>query len=191
VLSAGLALAQLDSNTLTVTASRTSNPEPDQAVFLVTVESGLATPLGDVLAALQGSGITLANFSGVGGSASLSLISPVPGNLVTLPQPSIGWAFRLPVPLGSTKDTVAALTRLQQSIAQSKNGLTLSFQIQGTQVSPQARQSQACVWSDLIADARAQAQKTAGSAGFTVVSILSMSGSTSVCSVTAKFAVGR
>jgi uncharacterized protein YggE len=69
--------------------------------------------------------------------------------------------------------------------------MTLSFQIQGTQVSPQARQSQACVAADLIADARAQAQKTAGSAGFTVLSVVSISGTTSGCSVTVKFAVGR
>jgi hypothetical protein len=150
----------------------------------------VSTTLGDVLAVLQGSGITLANFSNVTTSPLLSFIAPAP-NLLTPPQPSIEWGFRLTVPLGSTKDTVAALTQLQQSIAQSKNGLTLSFQIQGTQVSPQTPQSQPCVAADLIADARAQAQKTAGSTGLTVLSILSMSGTTSGCSVTVKFAVGR
>src|SRR5437016_5851611 len=101
---AALAFGQLDSNTVTVTASRTSNPQPDQAVFVVTVQSGLSTTLGDVLAALQGSGITLADFSGVGGYSSLRSVFPIPPDLLTLPPPGIEWAFRLTAPLGSTKD---------------------------------------------------------------------------------------
>ncbi len=184
-MSAGLALAQLDSNTVTVTASRNANPEPDQAIFYIAVDSGLTTTLGDVLSALQPSGITLANFSGVSTLwNSVTSISDQP------PQ-GIVWTFTQAVSLTSTKSTVATLTQLQQRIAQSNSGLTLFFQIQRTQVSPQARQAQPCVAADLIADARAQAQTTAGSAGFTVLSILSMSGSTSGCSVTVTFAVGR
>jgi uncharacterized protein YggE len=186
LLSAGLAFAQLDSNTVTVTASRTSNPEPDQAVFVVTVESALTTALGDVLAALQGSGITLANFSGVTTVPTiLAVLQPEPSS--PQPQPPILWMFTLDVPLGSTKDTVAALTRLQQSIAVGKSGLMLNFEIGRTQVSPQARQAQPCVAVDLISDARAQAQKTAASAGLTVLSVVSISGSTSICSATVTF----
>src|SRR5437879_1708715 len=60
-----LAFAQLDSNSVTVTASRNVNLQPDQTVFSVRVDSGLNTSLDDILIALQGSGIGIGNFSGV------------------------------------------------------------------------------------------------------------------------------
>src|SRR6266853_4167773 len=62
---ASLISAQTDSNSVTVTASRTTTIQADQALFNITVTSGLNTSLDDVLAALQGSGITTANFSGL------------------------------------------------------------------------------------------------------------------------------
>ena len=65
IVFASLAFGQLDSNSVTVTASRGVSVQADQAVFGVFVDSGLNTSLDDVLAALQGSGITVANFSGV------------------------------------------------------------------------------------------------------------------------------
>ena len=60
-----LAFGQLDSNSITVTASRNASLQPDQAVFAVSVQSGISASLDDVLAALQGSGITAANLSSV------------------------------------------------------------------------------------------------------------------------------
>src|SRR5579863_4641627 len=65
MLSGSLAFGQLDSNSITVSASRSTSLQPDLAVFAVTVQSGLSTSLADVIAALQGSGITQANFAGV------------------------------------------------------------------------------------------------------------------------------
>src|SRR5260370_6736842 len=64
---ASLISAQTDSNSVTVTASRTTTTtvQIDQALFGITVASDLNTSLDDVLAALQGSGITIANFSGL------------------------------------------------------------------------------------------------------------------------------
>src|SRR5580704_11808840 len=59
------ALAQHDSNVLTVTATRILNLQPDQASLIVNVYSGLNTALADVLAALQPANVTAANFTNV------------------------------------------------------------------------------------------------------------------------------
>jgi hypothetical protein len=168
VVSASLAFAQLDSNSITVNASRSAALQPDQALFVVSVQSDLNTSLSDVLAALQGSGITSANFAGISSSGTLNW------NGVTLP-PTLRWAFDLPVPLTKTKDTVAALTAVQQNIAQNNKSLKLSFSIQGTQVSQQLLQSQTCSLPDLLTDARTQAQKLADASGVTLGAILAMS----------------
>jgi hypothetical protein len=177
-VSASLAFAQLDSNSITVSSSRSANLQPDQALFGVFVQSDLNTSLSDVLAALQGSGITSANFSGV--SSNLGFILS-PGQ-----SPTLRWAFGFPVPLTKTKDTVAALTALQQNIAQNNKSMTLSFSIQGTQVSQQLQQSQTCSIPDLLGDARSQAQKLADAGGVTLGTILAMSSPTSSVATAAR-----
>ena len=169
-----LAFGQIDANSVTISASNSANLQPDQAVFGVTVQSGLNTGLDDVLAALQGSGITAANFSGV--STSQQTVYNGGVSSTTL---SLQWAFTLPAPLTNTKGTVASLTILQQNIAKLNSGLTLSFSIIGTQVSQQLAQSQSCSLSGLIANATAQAQSLAAAANLTVGRILALSSSTS------------
>jgi hypothetical protein len=169
------AFAQLDSNSVTVSAIRSVTQQPDQVLFAVTVQSGLNTSLDDVVAALQGSGITAANFSGVSMGANLVLnLQP------TMAPPLLQWIFALPAPLAKIKDTIATLTALQKGIAQQNNGLTLSFNVQGTQVSAQSQQSHVCPTADLLADATTQAQKLAAAAGLSLGSVLAMSGGTSV-----------
>jgi len=176
-LSAPLAFGQLDSNSLTVTASRGVSLQPDQALFGVFVDSSTVTSLDDILAALQGSGVTIANFSGVSTSTATLILGgpptplpPGPGGPVMLE-----WAFALPVSLAKITSTIKTLTGLQQSIMQNNSGLTLSFSIVGTQVSPQLQQMQTCVLADLISDAQAQAQKVAAAAGLGVGNILALS----------------
>jgi uncharacterized protein YggE len=172
-----LAFGQLDSNSITVSVSNNATLQPDQAVFSVTVQSSISSSLDDVLAALQGSGITAANFTGVstqGQSIAILSAGPPP-----IPVPTLGWMFSLPVPLTNTKATVATLTTLQQNIAKLNNGMTLSFNIVGTQVSQQLAQSQTCSLSALIASATTQAQNLASAAGLTLGSILALSSATS------------
>lgn len=168
LLSATALFGQLDSNSVTVTASRNATLQPDQVVFSVRVESGLNTSLDDVLTALAGSGITQANFTGINTSQVVFT-----GNVQ--PQSGIEWLFSLPAPLAKIKETVVTLTTLQQNIAKQRKGLAMNFSVQGTQVSPQLQQSQTCSITDLLADARAQAQKLASAAGFTADTILAMS----------------
>ncbi len=167
-LLAPLAFAQLDTNSITVSVSRSSTVQPDQVVFAVTVQSGLNASLDDVLAALQGSGITAANLAGVSSN------NPSPYT-----QSTILWTFTLTAPFSKQKDTVTSLTALEQTVAQGKSGLTLSFTVAGTQVSAQALQSQTCSLTGLISDAQAQAQSIAAAAGVTVGPVLALSSATS------------
>jgi uncharacterized protein YggE len=182
LLLSGLAFAQ---NSITVTATRNSSVQPDQAVFRVSVTSGLTTGRDDVIAALQGSGIGLANFSSV-----YSIQNYVNNQLVTVLQ----WNFTLTVPLANLKPTIDTFTGLQMSLAKGTTGMTLSFSVQGLQASPQAQQAQPCSLAGLISDARAQATSIANAAGSTVGSILAVTNSVSdtavICSATVKFALG-
>src|SRR5690348_16326277 len=101
------ASGQLDANSITVTASRAIVPgQPDQAVFSVLVQSVLGTNLDDVIAALQGSSITVANFSGL--SSPFLNVGTGVGIPTQVPQ-ALDWSFRFPVPFSKTKDTVTML----------------------------------------------------------------------------------
>jgi len=181
---ASLAVAQTDSNSITVTASRNTNLPADQVVFGVSVSSGFNASLDDVLGALQGSGITLASFTGVSSPPAFVISIPVVAIAPVIPAPALQWSFTLAAPLSKIKDTISTLTTVQQNVAKKNNGLSVSVQIQGAHVSPQAQQSQICALPDLIADARGQAQKLADAAGLGVGVILAMSSATSSATAT-------
>src|ERR1700733_9332450 len=101
-----LAFGQLDSNSITVSVSQNASLQPDQAIFAVSVQSSITTGFDDVLAALQGSGITTANFSGWSTQQGTVGATTLPGG--QLPPVMLVWTFSLPVPLANTKATVAS-----------------------------------------------------------------------------------
>jgi hypothetical protein len=152
--------AQLDPHTLTIAATRSINLQPDQVVFGLSVSSNAVPTLDQVVAALSGLGITSANLTGVSNNYA---------------PPSFQWNFTLAVPLSSLMATIGSLTKLQTTIAQNNSGLTLTFYVDGTEISQQLQQSQSCSNSDLIADATAQGQKLAAAAGLTLGPILKLS----------------
>ena len=154
LLAAAPAFAQLETDTISVTASRLVVLQPDQTVFLVYAVSGPTRNLDEVLAALAGTGITAANLE--------SVRSDVEGRLQ--------WSFTLPVLFAKVPSTIATLTGLQDGVRGVVNNV--SFGVQGTQVSEQARQAQSCKEADLISDAQAQAQKLAVAAGYSLGPIL-------------------
>jgi hypothetical protein len=184
-------------NSITVTATRGVNAPPDLVQIAVDVTSPVDAGRDDVLAALKGSPITSANFAGV--RTVQQFVPPGP------PASLLDWTFVLTAPLGNFKATIAQLSALQQIVAQNKNGMSLSFSVQGTQVSPQAQQGTTCSTADLLSDARAQAQKMAAAADAGLGSVLAMSGASvtqagsvapfgaplalPVCSLTVKFAL--
>jgi uncharacterized protein YggE len=174
-VAAPLAFAQLDSNSVTVTAARNANLQSDQAVFAVAVDTPLDVSLNDVVAALQGAGITLSNFAGVRSSGSFIGIPVTPPQ----PPPQVEWTFGLPVAISRLSETATQLNTVQQGVVKNNKGWTMSFSVQGTQVSLPLQQSQTCSVADLIADARTQAQKLATAAGMNVGNVLAMMSSTS------------
>jgi hypothetical protein len=154
-------------NTITVTASRSTSTQADQVVLSADVSAPLDFSHDDVLAALQGSILSSANFSNV--RTTYQLVSP------DKQSESLIWTFLVTAPLANFKSTIAQFTALQQILAQKKNGMSLSYSVYGTQMSPQAQQP--CSTADLLNDARAQALKMASAAGAGVGSVLAMSGS--------------
>ena len=163
-----LGWAQLTQNSITVTATRTAQLQPDEVVFGVTVNTTLEGAQDEAVAALQGSGITAANFSNV---RNVQLYDPRGAN----PQTVLAWSFSLPAAFSNMKSTIELLTTIQKNAAGKKNIVSISFGPQGTQVSAKLQQSQTCALSDLIADARAQATKLSAAARMGVGAILAMS----------------
>jgi uncharacterized protein YggE len=159
-LAVGPAFGQLESNTVTISATRSISLQPDQVVYSLTVNSALNATLDQIVAALSGLGITSANLTGVNNNSA--------------PQ-TLQWSFALAAPFSNLGATIGSLIKLQQTITQNNSGLALTFSIAGTQVSAQLQQSQSCSNSGLIADATAQAQKLAAAAGLTLGPILKLS----------------
>jgi hypothetical protein len=86
--------------------------QPEEAVFSVTVSSGVDKSLDDVVAAVTGLGITATNLVQISSPLTAGSSSvPLPSNV---PAPSLGWTFQLAVPFSEMKDTTAALASLQK-----------------------------------------------------------------------------
>lgn len=176
------ALAQLDSNVLTVTATRSLNLQPDQASLLVNVTSNENTVLDDVLAALQPANITAANFTGV---------STTEGNSAILTQEAWYWSFTLTVPLAGLKGTLASLSMLQQSLLAAQNPMTVGYYVQSASFSPQLLASNPCPYTAVFSDAQTQGQTVATAAGITLGPVVGLSdGSGTVTQPAVEYATG-
>jgi uncharacterized protein YggE len=183
--------------TVTVTASRNAAVAADQGLFNVDVITGTEAALDDVVAAAQGSIVTAANFTSV---STVSRLDPTGKNY----RDYLDWSFTLTAPLSNLKATLGQLTALQMTVGAKNNGMTVSYSLRGTQTSVQALAGQNCAASDLVSDARAQAQKLAVAAGLSVGAVVAVSGTSVVtppsggfsagtyqptCSMTVKFAL--
>jgi len=159
--SASLAFGQLETDTITIQASRFVSSAPDQVSFYITVSADPTSSLDQIVAALSGLSITASSLSSMYGANDN--------------RGSLQWSFTLAAPLTKINATIASLIALQQSIVKNNNGMSLTFQMQGAYVSPQAFQSQSCSAKDLVADAQTQAQKVAVAAGFAIGPIVAIS----------------
>ena len=183
---------QLTPNSVTVTASRNTTPQPDSARFHIQISAAADVTREDVLAVAAAAGLTAANFTGV-------------SSYYNAPNAQgVTWNFSMTAPLTNLNSTMGLLIALQNSLAKDKK-YSLFFSISGSEVSPQ---SQGCVTTDLIADARAQASKLASAAGLSLGGVQALSGgvtgaaaaslgiggvgsvSSPVCSITVKFSLG-
>jgi hypothetical protein len=154
LISPAILFGQLNSSTITVTASRGSSQQPDEVSFGVTVESQITQGLNEVVRALTPVGVTQANLS--------SLYIRTTGTSSS-PTRTLAWNFDLRTPIARLKDETASLTSLAQTINRSNSGLGMSFSLGGSF----SQQSLTCDPAALIADARAQAQEIATAATVT------------------------
>ena len=154
-----LGWAQLLTNSIEITASRTASASPDQAAFDVLVGSDFGTSLADILSALSPAGITADNLVG---------LLPLPGLLFNMDS-SFAFLreFNLNVPLAKLTATASQLATLQKN-----SGLSITFSLHGVSTPP------ACVIGDLVADATVQAQKLADLANLRLGPVLAISDST-------------
>lgn len=155
------AFAQLESNSLTVNASRSSLVAPDQALFSIRVSAEPAVSLTQVLNGVQKAGVTGEHLTDVETDMQESGFRWV-------------WLFLLPVPLNNITDLQRTLTELQQSPDTATRGLSLSFSLVGARSSPTLITAQRCPVSELLAEARAEAQKMANAASLTLGPVLAI-----------------
>jgi uncharacterized protein YggE len=191
------AQATATDRTVTVTASRNASVAPDQGTITVDVVTPTDATLDDVLAVAQGSIVTAANFTSVYTSTSYDSTGKTYRDY-------LDWGFTLTAPLSNLKTTFGQLAALQVAVGTKNNGMAVSYSLRGTQTSAQALAGQNCAASDLVSDARAQAQKLAVAAGLSVGAVVAVSGTSVVtppsggfsagtyqpsCSLTVKFAL--
>lgn len=165
------AFGELDDNTLTVTSSRALTFQPDQVVISVTASFESTAVLDDVLPAVQSAGVTLANLSGVYTYNTPVTLGPN--------RQTNEWFFVLQVPFSNLGSELTALATLQRSI-QKNPARSLSYYVQGTQVSPQLSATGVCPYTALFQDAGAQAHTLASAAGVMLGPVVAISDETSV-----------
>jgi uncharacterized protein YggE len=150
--SAILAYGQLDSNSVTITASRNLSVPADQAILSMSVTTPATTTLDEVLAALAGQGVTTANLTGASTDTSVT------------------WNFTLSVPVSGLAATLNFLSNFQKNNA----ALQFTFSVAGAQASPAALAAQPCPFSDLFSDAQTQARDIAATMGRTIGPVLAL-----------------
>jgi len=150
---------------ISVTASRTSTPLPDQILISISVTSGITFGLDDISNVITQAGVPGASFS----SVYTAYTYDNKGNA----SPFLQWSFTLTAPLATLKNTIGQLLSAEAALSKQKLGIGLSFSTGALQTSPQAQP--ACSQAALIADATAQAQALAGAAGVSVGPITAMS----------------
>jgi hypothetical protein len=152
------AWGQLQTNSIIVAASRTLPAVPDQATFGVQVYSGFGPSLSDIVEAVSSAGVSASDFTGFG------FLNNLP------PNTSVEWDFSFTVPLSALGGAINALSSLQ---ANHSNGLVVSFSFQGASTSVAGQP--ACVITDLVADATAEAQALADAANLRLGPVLAVS----------------
>ncbi len=178
---ASLVYGQMDSNSVTVTSTRTLGSAPDQLVYRVNALGPLTSTLDEAVAQVRSLGLTGANFASV-------YVSTVATDQFEAPQrPVLSWTFILIFPLSKVKATLDELSAAMAAIPKNNPAWSLSFSYSTTQSSALPT---VCPLEDLVAEARTRAQKLVSAAGLGLGQVLSLSGGTpsgSYCSLTVKF----
>jgi hypothetical protein len=162
----GAMFGQTGPNSITITATRTNNIQLDQVLIGLSVQSPTTAGLDDITGALTGAGISGTSLTGVY-TTNLAFFTKNP-------QTALVWSFTLTAPLVKLSSTLSQILSAQQSISGNNSGLTLTFYVEGMQVSQQLQRSQPCSQAALLSDAQSRAKQVAAAAGVSVGSILSV-----------------
>jgi hypothetical protein len=158
---ASVCLAQLDDNTVTITATRTVALQPDQATISINLTTPRNAGIDDAIAALQGTGLA------AGDLVSVSTLTLNVGS-------GVYWTFRRAVPFSALKDTLTAVVAAQQALEKRSPGFVFTYYV-SSQASQAAQNSPAlCPMTTLLADAQTQAQQVARAAGVRLGGVVSM-----------------
>ncbi len=171
LLAAPLAFAQLDDNTLTVTASRSTFVQPDQVTLAINVTTTSDIALDDILPALGGTGASQSNLNYV-----YTYPAPMVQNPLTIQNPTTQWTFLIPVSWAKLTSTLAAIETAESASAKNPK-LQVNYYIAGTQVSADLQSANPCAYPTLLSDAQRQAQKMADAAGAKLGGVLAVSSS--------------
>jgi hypothetical protein len=161
-----MVFGQQESNSLSLTVSRSAFVQPDEALVAISVMASPDVTLTQILTGLQKARLRGENLAGIEALAPANRGGASPFQWL--------WQFMLPVPLANMKETLLTLVSLQQSPDTANRGLQLSFGVTGVQPSAASLVAQLCPVSEMIADARVQGQKMASAAGQTLGPILAV-----------------
>jgi hypothetical protein len=161
----GLIFGSTTPDSIAITASRSMNVQPDLVSIYLIVISPPNAGYDDVQAALTNAGITGAVFSDMSRQTDSS----------RPPQPVLRWSYTMTAPLAGFSGGWTRLMDAARVMAANNPTFALAFNAAGLQVSEDRRKAQSCPQTDLVADARALAQRVAGAAGVAVGPILTMS----------------
>src|SRR5687767_726320 len=115
LLPAVLGWGQTAPNSITVTASKNANVQPDQVVFGISVNTGLSASRDEVVAALQEAGVTGTTFNNVGSVQQFDRLGARSETILT-------WGFTVTAPISNMKSVTDQLTSAQRRVAQGKSG---------------------------------------------------------------------
>ena len=151
------AFAQLDSNSLEVTATRTVAIQPDVVTLNVWVTAGATVGMDAIVAALP-EPFTASDF--ISAAASFQNLGP-----------ATQWYFSKTLAVASMG---SALTSLNSAQANRQTSMTVTFSVQAG-VSAAAKAANPCPYGALMSDASAQARQTAIAAGMKLGPVINLS----------------
>ena len=164
---AGVASAQanLDANSILVTANKTVVLEPTDATFTITVSADITVPMSQVLAAVD-FGLTINDLIGINSY-------PMYGPYGATGPTRVNYTLRLTTPVSQIKSTVDKLEKLRKA---TDTGMDLSYTTTG--IGPSAAAIDAAhakALPDLMADARKRAENIAAASGLKLGNIQAVS----------------
>jgi len=153
------AFGQLDTKTITITASSTPSAQTSNANVQVDVSLPEASTLQDAVNVVQGAGFTADNFTNVSSSYYLYLLP------TATTAPTVDWTLSRTVSATEVPSVVAAL----EAATKKQPSGTLSYSVSNAAAPPPD-----CPYTGLVGAAQSQARKVADAAGVKLGGIVSI-----------------